>query len=237
MTIPTLTTPTAATPTETRTWTTTRSRRVRIVGVLVGVGALAGTIACGTQAAPQQTSVGSQQTSAGALSVNCGAGLQAIIRPATVNGQAVSQVDCVPTSLIAASQPSAPQPTALQAPGVWQAPQPTAPGLPAAPAVPTTAQGTYLAPAPVAAAPVMTEPVTYRPARVVANDYVEYQPRVIQHRTWKPRRSVRKSAIIIGSSAGIGAAIGGAFSGGKGALIGAALGGGGAALWDQATRH
>jgi hypothetical protein len=50
-------------------------------------------------------------------------------------------------------------------------------------------------------------------------------------------RSVKESAVIIGSSAGIGAAIGGAVKGGKGALIGAAIGGGGAALWDQATRH
>jgi hypothetical protein len=116
--------------------------------------------------------------------------------------------------------------------------QPMGPTQPMAqPMGPTQPMAQPMGSPPVAATPVMTEPVTYRPARVVANDYVEYQPRVIQHRTWKPRRSVRKSAIIIGSSAGIGAAIGGAFSGGKGALIGAALGGGGAALWDQATRH
>jgi len=50
-------------------------------------------------------------------------------------------------------------------------------------------------------------------------------------------RSVKKSAIIIGSSAGIGAGLGGAISGKKGALIGAALGGGGAAIWDQMTRR
>ncbi len=50
-------------------------------------------------------------------------------------------------------------------------------------------------------------------------------------------RSVKKSAIIIGSSAGAGAGVGAAIGGKKGALIGAAIGGGGAALWDQITRR
>jgi hypothetical protein len=50
-------------------------------------------------------------------------------------------------------------------------------------------------------------------------------------------RSVKKSAIIIGSSAGVGAGVGAAVGGKKGALIGAAIGGGGAAIWDQVTRR
>jgi hypothetical protein len=50
-------------------------------------------------------------------------------------------------------------------------------------------------------------------------------------------RSVKKSAIIIGSSAGAGAGVGALIGGKKGALIGAAVGGGGATLWDQITRH
>jgi hypothetical protein len=48
---------------------------------------------------------------------------------------------------------------------------------------------------------------------------------------------VKKSAVIIGSSAGVGAGVGAAISGKKGALIGAAIGGGGAAVWDQITRR
>jgi hypothetical protein len=48
---------------------------------------------------------------------------------------------------------------------------------------------------------------------------------------------VKKSAIIIGSSSGVGAGVGAAVGGKKGALIGAAIGGGGAALWDQITRR
>jgi hypothetical protein len=53
----------------------------------------------------------------------------------------------------------------------------------------------------------------------------------------KPQRSVKKSAIIIGSSAGVGAGVGAAVGGKKGALIGAVIGGGGATLWDQVTRR
>jgi hypothetical protein len=48
---------------------------------------------------------------------------------------------------------------------------------------------------------------------------------------------VKKSAIIIGSSAGAGAGLGAAIGGKKGAAIGAIIGGGGATLWDQITRH
>ena len=51
------------------------------------------------------------------------------------------------------------------------------------------------------------------------------------------RGRVKKSAIIIGSSAGAGAGVGAAIGGKKGALIGAAIGGGGATLWDQLTRR
>jgi hypothetical protein len=51
------------------------------------------------------------------------------------------------------------------------------------------------------------------------------------------RRTVKKSAIIIGSSSGVGAGVGAAVGGKKGALIGAVIGGGGAALWDQVTRR
>jgi hypothetical protein len=60
---------------------------------------------------------------------------------------------------------------------------------------------------------------------------------VIYDEPVRKTRSVKKSAIIIGSSAGVGAAVGAAVKGKKGALIGAAIGGGGAAIWDQVTRR
>jgi hypothetical protein len=69
--------------------------------------------------------------------------------------------------------------------------------------------------------------VVYRPAQTV---------RAPAHRVQRGR-SVKKSALIIGSSAGIGAGVGAAVKGKKGALIGAALGGGAATIWDQITRR
>jgi hypothetical protein len=56
-------------------------------------------------------------------------------------------------------------------------------------------------------------------------------------RVSRPTRSVKKSAIIIGSSAGVGAGVGAAIGGKKGAGIGALIGGGSAAVWDQITRR
>jgi hypothetical protein len=79
----------------------------------------------------------------------------------------------------------------------------------------------------------------YEP-RVVTPVYREAEPRVVrtsQRVERAPTRSVKKSAIIIGSSAGVGAGVGAAVGGKKGALIGAAIGGGSAAIWDQVTRR
>ena len=74
---------------------------------------------------------------------------------------------------------------------------------------------------------------TYQAAAPVRTRQVVYRDPV----TVKKGRSVKKSAIIIGSSAGVGAGVGAAVGGKKGALIGAAIGGGGAAIWDQITRR
>jgi hypothetical protein len=84
----------------------------------------------------------------------------------------------------------------------------------------------------------LVQPVYAQPAvqRTVAPQRVVYQrapERVVRH----PKRSVKKSAVIIGSSAGVGAGVGALLGGKKGAGIGALVGGGGAALWDQITRH
>ena len=75
--------------------------------------------------------------------------------------------------------------------------------------------------------PVSTRTLSARPARARQVVYTERAP----------RRTVKKSAIIIGSSAGVGAGVGAVVGGKKGALLGAALGGGGATLWDQITRR
>lgn len=216
-----------------------------LAGAAVLAAAAFATVACGTPAAPQASAwpassmtpgvmtpgqpgvqVTQPQLAAGAagqtapVAVNCGAGQQALIRPAVINGQAVSQVDCV-------AAPGAPMSAAPVA-GYAYAPVAGAP---------------YAAPPPYAVTPVQAvstsgpvyaenaRPATYRTART-NDDYVEYRParRVKSGRSWK------KSAVIIGSSAGVGAGVGAAAGGKKGALIGAAIGGGGAAIWDQITR-
>lgn len=99
---------------------------------------------------------------------------------------------------------------------------------------------------PAAAAPyadprVIQAREVYEPRVVPAPVYREPAPRVVRTASQRveraPTRSVKKSAIIIGSSAGVGAGVGAAIGGKKGALIGAAIGGGSAAIWDQVTRR
>lgn len=82
----------------------------------------------------------------------------------------------------------------------------------------------------------------YEPRVITTPIYREAAPRVVRQPSRvvterSPTRSVKKSAIIIGSSAGVGAGVGAAIGGKKGALIGAAIGGGSAAIWDQVTRR
>jgi hypothetical protein len=96
------------------------------------------------------------------------------------------------------------------------------------------------APAPWTGQPASARAASY-PATVVAAPPAVVRPgasRVVVEQERRPeRRSVKKSAIIIGSSAGVGAGVGAAVGGKKGALIGAAIGGGSAAIWDQVTRR
>jgi hypothetical protein len=156
----------------------------------------------------------------GQVMVNCGPGQQAMIRPVLMNGQAVSQVECV-----AAAAPVYQQ-TAYAQPGYAQPAYPQAVAPVAAP------QPTYVSYEPAPAPRVVRAPSNVRRASYRTNgDYVQYEP------VRKPSRDWKKSAIIIGSTAGIGAGVGAAAGGKKGALIGAAIGGGSAAIWDQVTRR
>jgi hypothetical protein len=105
-------------------------------------------------------------------------------------------------------------------------------------AVPVATPVVYRAPAPRASArdiedtEIVSAPRSTSGARPVPASQTIYDERPV-----KRSRSVKKSAVIIGSSAGVGAGVGAAISGKKGALIGAAIGGGGAAVWDQITRR
>jgi hypothetical protein len=146
--------------------------------------------------------------------VSCEPHQRTLVRPVVVNGAAVSQVECVAAEAqVAAAAPvgyTSAQP-AVRAP---RAPRPVYSDLGDAEVVP------------IASAPARTT------ARPVRTSQVVYDERPV-----KKTRSVKKSAIIIGSSAGVGAGVGAAVGGKKGALIGAAIGGGGAAVWDQVTRR
>jgi len=195
------------------------NRWKQIAGATVGFSALAFTFACNT--APQATSaLAAQQpqiNQAGTpVMVNCEPQQRAVVRPAVVNGVAMSQVDCV------AAAPMAAAPAAGYV-------QPIAYAQPAA----------YRAPAAQVVRPVSSDfgdaqivPVSTSTVRPVRTNQVVYDERPV-----RKTRSVAKSAIIIGSSAGAGAGVGAAVGGKKGALIGAAIGGGGAAIWDQVTRR
>ena len=160
------------------------------------------------------------------MSVACEPNQRAVVRQVAVNGAFQSQVQCetvVPSAFapVGSTGSYGGTPVAYAPGGGYQ---------------PVAYNGGYV---PVAA----TEP-----ARIVRTAYPqqavvvrEAAPRRVVtqrvERVSQPKRSVKKSAIIIGSSAGIGAGVGAAISGKKGALIGAAIGGGSAAIWDQMTRR
>ena len=82
------------------------------------------------------------------------------------------------------------------------------------------------------------KPVVYRQAAAPRQTvYRTAQPRIVSETVdTQPRRSVAKTAMVIGGSAASGAGVGGIFGGKKGALIGAALGGGAASIY-EATRR
>jgi hypothetical protein len=188
------------------------------LGATVGASALLFTFACGGTAR-DLTTVAAQPLSmsqpGAPVLVNCEPHQRALVRPVVVNGAAVSQVECV-----AVGQPAAYAPNQLAAP--------VSSGAAAYPVANTQAAYGGLSDAQI----VSPAPAPVTVARPVRTRQVVYDERPV-----KPTRSVKKSAIIIGSSAGVGAGVGAAVGGKKGALIGAAIGGGSAAVWDQVTRR
>jgi hypothetical protein len=90
---------------------------------------------------------------------------------------------------------------------------------------------------------VTVSDVGYRPAArpaVITQPAEVYRPPsrpVSSREVARPKRTWERSAVIIGSSAAIGATVGGLAKGKKGALIGGIVGGGAATVWDQVTRR
>lgn len=181
----------------------------------VAASALLFTYGCGAQNASGVQAQAAKTPAGQPVIVSCEPHQRTLVRPVVVNGAAISQIECVPgeTQAVASAEPVA---TAPQAPAGYtyaaQRPQPVYTDLAPAQVVPVRTQ--------TVARPVRTRQVVYdEPVRV------------------KKNRSVKKSAVIIGSSAAVGAGVGAVTGGKKGALIGAAIGGGGAAIWDQITRR
>jgi uncharacterized protein YcfJ len=86
----------------------------------------------------------------------------------------------------------------------------------------------------------LTATHTIRSTPVVRTNYV--QPRTVavsdsERVPVQKKRSLKKEALIVGGSAGAGAAIGAAAGGGKGAAIGAVTGGVAGLIYDLATRN
>jgi hypothetical protein len=186
----------------------------RVAGV-AGLGALLFTVGCGaSQNVPGAAAQAAAQTSTPVV-VSCEPNQRTLVRPVVVNGNAVSQVECV-------SNPEAPlaalNTVALAAPVTYY--------RASAARYPELTDTRYV---PASSYPAASSP------RVIPARQVVYDDRPV--REVSRGRSVKKSAVIIGSSAGIGAGVGAAIHGKKGALIGAAIGGGGAAIWDQVTRR
>jgi hypothetical protein len=152
----------------------------------------------------------------GNVAVNCEPGQQALVRQIPAGAASQVSVQCV-TTAAAAAMAATEQPliTTVDAygrvipAGYAPAGYSGAPGY--APAV-------YAAPAPVRA--VAPRTTTRRTTTAARGDT----------RSWK------KTALVIGGSAGAGAGIGALVGGKKGALIGAAIGGGGATLFEALKR-
>ena len=144
--------------------------------------------------------------------VSCEPHQRTLVRPVVVNGAAVSQVECVAVQQTAAY---APNQVAGAVPVSYRTAYPAA--------IRWRGAATRLGDARVVPA-AYPSPV----ARPVRTRQVVYDERPVNR-----SRSVKKSAIIIGSSAGVGAGVGAAVGGKKGALIGAAIGGGSAAIWTR----
>ncbi len=194
-------------------------------GMAAGFGALLFTVGCGpSQNAAASAALPNTAAQPGTpVVVSCEPNQRTLVRPTVINGVALSQVECVSTGEVALAA-SQPEPAAAPLPVRYAAGAPRT----VAPRSAEWGDTQIVQPEPAAAPVTAARPV--RTQQIVYDD----EPPV---RVVKRGRSVKKSAIIIGSSAGVGAGVGAAVGGKKGALIGAVVGGGGATLWDQITRR
>jgi hypothetical protein len=186
----------------------------RTIAASFGIAVLAATAGCGvreaTSVSAQPLTTTAPQHAGAPIVVSCEPTQRTLVRPVVVNGATVSQVECITSGV-----------TPAVGQGGAFAPSASLPQYQQPRAMPIAYND-------LPDARVVTDE---RPATVVPARQVVYREPV------RRTRSVKKSAIIIGSSAGAGAGVGALIGGKKGALIGAAIGGGGATVWDQMTRR
>ncbi len=188
-------------------------RKGAAVAAVIGLGALL--VGCSRETALTANAAG--------VSVACEPNQRAVVRQVAVTGAWQSQVQCETVT------------SAFTPLGTTGSLGGTAPGAYAqAPAVQPVA---YTVPMDNTRLVRTAYPQEVVRRETAPRRVVSYQPTRERVVVRQPARSVKKSAIIIGSSAGIGAGVGAAVGGKKGAGIGALIGGGGAALWDQITRR
>jgi hypothetical protein len=182
-----------------------------------GIALLAGSQAHDTLArAPYSPSMAmpvAQTVAQGATpGLQCAPNQQATMARVLVNGQELMTMACVDrvNDGMAYYQPAQ---SMMAAPGAY--------------AQPISYVPVQQAPSPqvVAAARPAARRVTYREQ----GDTVRYEPDT-------KKRSIAKTAMIIGGSAGAGAGVGAMAGGKKGALIGAAIGGGAASIYEATKR-
>jgi hypothetical protein len=200
------------------------------VAAVAGLGALL--VGCGSQNSGVARADALNAFGGQPMAVSCEPNQRAVVRQVAVNGAFQAQVQCETVNPALAPAGTAGAYGAVAMPGATPiAYQPAAYGYTQAP-VPVGYSG------PSASDNTQYVRTSYPQQPVVVRE----APRTVSYqrapeRIVKPKRSVKKSAIIIGSSAGVGAGVGAAVGGKKGAGIGALIGGGTAAVWDQITRR
>jgi hypothetical protein len=166
--------------------------------------------------------------------VDCEPSQQALVRQIASRGEPQFTVQCVtneaaqPVAYVDASGRIVPTAHAAMAPGV----------IPAVYTVPAQ-------PAPVAARAPATRRVDNAPEAVTtpsatattsATTTPSAAPSTTTAPAGEPKRSWKKTAVVVGGSAGAGAGIGAIIGGKKGAAIGAAIGGGAGAIYEAIKR-
>ena len=156
------------------------------------------------------SAAGNSVTPASNVAVNCEPGQQALVRQTVVKGEPHVAIQCASTSGAVFANYD---------------------GMSGA-----TAGNGFVGGEPrlIPASYVVAEPPAPRVVRTAAPTVSRTAP--VRSATRTEGRSWKKTALVIGGSAGAGAGIGALIGGKKGALIGAAVGGGGAGLYEALKR-